>query len=95
MCYCYVQFQIDESTQAIKVQEKQSNPASDITPSQIEKMEKLELQLKNCQDALASSNEQVLVKDREKIAMEKELKTQAKLLDLEYQLEHEQDLLCS
>ena len=38
-----------------------SDPSSDIISSQIDKMEKLELQLKHCQDALSKSNQQVMV----------------------------------
>ena len=61
----------------------QSDPSSDIISSQIDKMEKLELQLKHCQDALAKSNQQVMVKEMEKIKMEREFKTEARLLERE------------
>ena len=46
-------------------------------------MEKFELQLKHCQDALAKSNQQVMVKEMEKITVERELETEARLLEQE------------
>merc|ERR1711892_674675 len=64
-----------------------------ITKDQAMKMEKLEEILKKCQEELVESNENVLVKDIKVVQLEKDIKTQANLLDIEYQLKHEEDIL--
>merc|ERR1711892_726659 len=64
-----------------------------ITKDQAIKMEKLEEILKKCQEELVESNENVLVKDIKVVQLEKDIKTQANLLNIEYQLKHEEDIL--
>jgi len=64
-----------------------------ITKDLAMKMEKLEEILKKCQEELVESNENVLVKDIKVVQLEKDIKTQANLLDIEYQLKHEEDIL--
>ena len=58
-----------------------SNPSSDIISSLVGEMEKLEKQLKHCQDALAKSIQQVMVKEMDAITTESKLRTEARLLE--------------
>ena len=57
------------------------DPKSNTISSQIYEMDKLKLQLKNCQDALAKSNQKVMAKEMEQITMERDLRTEARLLE--------------
>eukprot|EP00092_Neocalanus_flemingeri_P004813 GFUD01005181.1.p1 GENE.GFUD01005181.1~~GFUD01005181.1.p1 ORF type:complete len:1051 (+),score=335.48 GFUD01005181.1:44-3196(+) len=84
--------QNDQAAESVSVQENASDDRNDQTDYQSSRIVELELKLKQCQNALTASNKKVLTKEKEKIELEKELKTQAKLLDMEYQLEHEQDI---
>jgi len=49
--------------------------------------------LKKCQEELAESVENGLVKENKLMQLEKELKTQANMLQIEFQLKHEEDIL--
>merc|ERR1711892_1353091 len=69
------------------------NTKTGITKDQSMKIENLEEILKKCQEELVESNEIVLVKDIKVVQLEKDIKTQANLLDIEYQLKHEEDIL--
>merc|ERR1711892_803000 len=69
------------------------NTKTGITKDQAMKIENLEEILKKYQEELVESNENVLVKDIKVVQLEKEIKTQANLFDIEYQLKHEEDIL--
>jgi len=56
---------------------------------------KMEDVLKKCQEELAESVENGLVKENKVIQLEKELKTQASMLEIEFQLKHEEDILAN
>ena len=66
-----------------KLEHFYTDPSSNIISSQIYEMEKLKIQLKHCQDALKKSNQQVMIKEMEKITMEREFETKARLLEQE------------
>merc|ERR1711970_495532 len=51
--------------------------------------------LKKCQEELAESVENGLMKENKVIQLEKELKTQASMLEIEFQLKHEEDILAN
>ena len=60
---------------------------------QFSKIEELEQRLKQCQVELVESNDLLVVKENKVKQLEKDLKTQANLLELEYQLKHEEDVI--
>ena len=61
--------------------------------AQISEMDELKQMLQQCQEELVESNEILLMKDNRVAQLEKELKTQATLLELDYQLKREEDIL--
>merc|ERR1711915_750471 len=55
-------------------------------------IQELEEKLRQCQEELNENNEMVLVKDAKLIQLENDIKTQANMIELEYQLKYDEEV---
>jgi len=76
--------------------EDQGNNSEDQTEwlnNQGEKVKQLELQLKHCEESLELNNEKMLVNKEQKAEVDKELLTQAILLNINYEPDHDPGII--
>merc|ERR1711915_1170892 len=74
--------EMEASDQVVKVE-------ADIKAARIRELEE---KLKLCQQELNENNEMALVKDAKLIQLEKDIKTQANMIELEYQLKYDEEV---
>merc|ERR1719474_2179926 len=56
------------------------------------RIQELEEKLRQCQEELNENNEMALVKDAKLIQLENDIKTQANMIELEYQLKYDEEV---